>query len=427
MNILITERDDKRMKVLEALKRKEISQNDAAKTLGISTRQVRRLLKRYEADGITGIVHKSRERSSPLKMPTELRKKIANIIDTYYSDFGPTLVAEMLAERHNIIHHKEVMRRIMIAEGLWVKQRRRRKHRSWRKPSEYFGQMAQTDGSYHDWFEGRGPWCRLIKFIDDATNIILHAEFAPNESYHSYATASINYFIKWGLPESIYADKAGVFCVNNHNEDNELITQYHANLEELNIELKRAHSPQAKGRIERSFQTDQDRLVKALRLEGISDIETANSYLQNVYISKHNAKFAHPASCEGNKHRALVGIDLFDVFCTREERTVRNDWTIQYKNQIIQISNTRPAIVKPKNIITVCERLDGTLILKTRSSILEYTKITQRPPKIEEPKPLWRPQYRPAKNHPWRQHSKISQEKTGHFHCAKKEDILIVP
>lgn len=354
------------------------------------------------------------------------RKKIVSLISTHYADFGPTLISEMLQERHGITHHKEVIRRIMLQEGLWVRQHKRKKHRSWREPKKYFGEMTQADASPHDWFEGRGSRCSLLIFIDDATSAILHGEFAPSESYDAYARASINYFTKWGIPETMYTDKGGVFSVNNHNEDGALITQYQANLESLGIVLMKAHSPQAKGRVERSFETHQDRLVKLLRLEGINDIEAANAYLRDVYIPKHNAKFARAPICEGDKHRKVVVNDWFDVFCIQETRTVRNDWTIQYKNQLIQINNMRPAIVKPKDGVTVYERLDGKLRLKIRSSELEFTLINQRPIKQEEPKPLWRPS-RPAKNHPWRRWVRDDSPKRGHFHCAKKADISIVP
>ncbi len=426
MIIQLSEKECNRMRILESVIRKEISRGEAAIRIGISYRHAGRLIKRYKVNGAAGLAHKSRGRPSTRKMPDNKREEIARIIKDHYADFGPTLAAEMLSERHGINLNKEVLRRIMMQSGLWAKQRKRSKHRFWRAPKDHLGEMVQSDSSIHDWFEGRGPKCWLIKFIDDATNTILHAEFASSESYHCLSYATIHYFQQWGLPQLMYTDKGKVYRVNQNNENNEFITQYQQALQLLNVELQHAHSPQAKGRVERSFGTDQDRLVKMLRLEGISDIEAANKYLKEVYIPKHNKKFARPAAREGDMHIKLGNINPFDVFCIREQRKVRNDWTIQYSNRIIQITDSRPAIVKPRDIVTVSERLDGSIYITIRGTRLESTEVAQRPARIQEPKPIWKP-LKPSRNHPWRQYERYAGMQKGHFHCAKKEDISIVP
>lgn len=426
MIIQLSEKECNRMKILESVIRKEISQGEAAARMRVSYRHAGRLIKRYKTNGAAGLAHKNRGRPSNRKMPDNKREEIVRIIKGHYADFGPTLVAEMLSERHGINLNKEVARRIMMQAGLWIKQRKRSKHRFWRPPKERLGEMVQSDSSIHDWFEGRAPKYWLIKFIDDATNMILHAEFAASESYHCVSHATIHYFQQWGLPQLMYTDKGKVYRVNQNNENNEFITQYQYAFRLLNVGLQHAHSPQAKGRVERSFGTDQDRLVKMLRLEGISDIEAANKYLKEVYIPKHNKKFARPAAREGDMHTKLGNINLFDVFCIREQRKVRNDWTIQYNNRIIQITDNKPAIVKPRDIVTISERLDGSIYITIRGSRLESAEVSQRPARTQEPKPIWKP-FKPARNHPWRQYERYAGMQKGHFHCAKKEDISIVP
>lgn len=426
MIIQLSEKEFNRMKVLESLIRKEISREEAAVRMKISSRHVSRLVKKYAIGGVNSLVHKNRGKPSSRKMAEDKRKEIVRLIETHYNDFGPTLASEMLKERHNIAIHKEVLRRIMIEAGLWNKKRKRTKHRSWRPPKKHFGEMTQSDSSFHDWFEGRAPWCYLIRYVDDSSKTLLHAEFATSESYHSIATSTIAYFQKWGMPQQLYTDKGKVYRVNQNNENNEFITQYQEALQIVKVELIHAHSPQAKGRVERSFQTDQDRLVKYLRLANISDIEAANKYLQEVYIPLFNSKFSRPPQCQGDMHTPLGDINLFDIFCLREQRKVHNDWTIRYKNRLLQIADSMPAIVKPRDIVTVSERLDGSLRLTIRTSEIEFKEISQKLLKVEDPKYVWKP-FKPAKNHPWRQSGRAFGNEMGHFNCATKEDIFTVP
>lgn len=188
-------------------------------------------------------------------------------MQTKYEGFGPTFAAEKMVELDGILIHPETLRLLLIREKLWHKQRKRKKHRRWRKPKDFFGEMVQVDGSIHVWVEGQ-TWT-LLRFIDDATKTILWMEFAKSESWEGLARATINYFSKHGMPISLYADRGSVFKVNVNNEENEFITQYQRALNRLDIELIHAYSPQAKGRVERSFRTDQDRLVKELKLAGI--------------------------------------------------------------------------------------------------------------------------------------------------------------
>jgi transposase InsO family protein len=399
--IALNMKEIKRITVLEMLKGKEIVQSRAAVLMGISERQTARLIKKYLIGGEEALGHKNRGRPSKRQISQEVKNRALELIKEHYSDFGPVLACEMLQERHGIQLHKETIRRLMIAAQLWHPRKKRPKHRFWRQPREHFGTMQQLDGSEHAWLEGRAPRCWLIKFVDDATKEITHAEFATSESFKSVVKATIANFSKHGLPQSLYTDKGKVFRVNNHNDNDELLTQYEYALSLLNVELIHAHSPQAKGRIERSFQTDQDRLVKMMRLEKISSMEAANQYLLNVYIPKYNKLFAAQPSKPDSACRPATNINWLDIFCIREERVLRNDWTISYNNRILQISDMRPAITKPKDTISVCERIDGSIYLTIRSTILDFTEITTRPTKHPEPRPLNKSNTS-TNNNPWR-------------------------
>jgi DNA-binding transcriptional ArsR family regulator len=417
--IQLTMKEIKRGKVMEQLSRRELTTQEAAEILSITPRQVSRLLKRYQSAELAGLAHKGRGRPSEKRRPDDECLKIVELIKESYWDYGPTLAAETLEERNDIKISKESARQLMINHGIWQGRRHYQKHRSWRKPRSLFGQMVQLDGSWHDWFERRAPWAMLIRLVDDATSKVLFALFAPNESYESVATATIAYLKQYGMPDAFYTDKGGVFRVNNGNDDGESITQYEYALSMLNISLIHANSPQAKGRIERSFQTDQDRLVKMMRLDGISSIEAANKYLIEVYIPLYNRKFSRPAEIEGNAHQPLNNINLYDVFCIREERVVQSDWTIRFNNTRIQICDQRPAIVKPKDTVNVCKRLDGSLYITIRAQRLDFKIIASGLKTHKEPKPISR-RYKPATRFDVNPSGSIQTSEIGHFHFAEK-------
>jgi DNA-binding transcriptional ArsR family regulator len=417
--IQLTMKEIKKGKIMEQLSRRELTIQEAAEVLSMSPRQVSRVLKSYKKDGLAGLAHKGRGRSSGKRIPENKRLNIVALIKEFYWDYGPTLASETLEERNGIQISKEAVRKLMIEHGIWEGKRKRKKHRSWRKPRSILGQLVQLDGSWHDWFEGRAPWAMLIKFVDDATSKMLFALFAPSESYKAVVEATIAYFKKYGLPSAFYTDKGKVFRVNYGNEDDELITQYEYALSMLHVDLIHAHSPQAKGRVERGFQTDQDRLVKMMRLDGINSIEAANKYLNDVYIPLYNKKFSRPAEIEGDAHKPLNDINLYDVFCIREERKVRSDWTIKFRNTLIQICNQRPAIVKPKDIVNVCQRLDDSFYITIRSQRLDFKIIASGLEMLEEPKPLNR-RYKPAIRYDIDPFRSVQSNKIGHFHVAEK-------
>jgi transposase len=400
--ITMSDRELKRSQVLEALKRKEITQKEVAARLNLSGRQVRRIVKRYAMHGAAGLAHKSRGEPSNRKSDPILKEKVLKLIQEKYYDCGPTFTAEKLAERDNIALSVQTVRRFMFEAGLWVKKRRHKQHRYWRKRKDYRGQMVQVDCSIHPWFAGSDQFFTYIRFVDDATSELLYSQFINSESNEGVMRATMEYFELHGIPMSIYTDKGKVFKVNHHNPDGVFITQYERILESLDVELIHAHSPQAKGCVERSFSTDQDRLVKELRLAEINTIDEANKFILEYYIPNFNKKFSCPPAKPDNLHRP-ANVNLADVFCICEERQVRNDWTVQYYNRIFQLHKTQQVVIRPKDRIMVYVRLDGSIFMKTRSFFVNFTEIYEKPKRIikVEPKPYERIVYA-SKNHPWR-------------------------
>jgi len=306
----------------------------------------------------------------------------------------------------------------MIAEGLW-KQRKRKKvdYRSWRPRKEYFGQLEQFDGSYHDWFEGRYrnsngepiETC-LLAAIDDATGKITHAWFSPHEGVVPVFLFWHVYVYTLGKPLGIYLDKFSTYKINHKSalDNSELMTQFERLAQNLDIELITAHSPQAKGRIERLFQTLQDRLVKEMWLESINTPQTGNRFLKKIFIPKFNEQFAVTAAKEGNVHRPLIKLDRQNsnrIFSIQSKRTINNDFTIQFENVWYQLLELQPTTIRPKETILTEKWLNGTVHFSFRGYYLNYSVLPQRPKKqkanpaiITRHKLMWKP----GPNHPWR-------------------------
>ena len=405
MRIIMSLKESKQIGVMEKLMQAEISQGTAAELMNISGRQVRRKLARYRENGAQGLVHRSRGKPSNNKTDESTSRRIIELACNKYANYGPTFMAEKLEENEHIQIHHETLRLMLIANGLHAVRRKSRKHRKWREPKEHLGQMVQLDGSPHLWIEGCPVYWTLIKFIDDATKRT-YARFYLSESHANVVDLTIRYINKYGKPRSIYTDRGGVYKVNTHNENDDYITQYERSLNEIDIELKHANSPEAKGRIERSFKTDQDRLVKEMHLRGITTIEQANVFLENEYLPRNNARFERLPKNPVNLHVPHQGKSLEDVFTIVAQRTVTNDWTIRYKNKFLQIDSSRPAIVKPKDIITVHERLDGTLYLTIRSSSINFKEINYKPILKREGEKIVQDRiFKPGINHPWRRYS----------------------
>lgn len=405
--IMLSQQELKRLHVLRKVFEKKVKQREAAEILGISTRQIRRLAKRIKREGEAGIVHKSRGRASNRKLPEETKKMITELYRKEYGDFGPTLAAEKLLERHKLRISDETLRLWLIESGDWKAKRKKKQHRQWRERKHHYGEMVQIDGSHHDWFEGRGPECVLMGYIDDARGKVF-GRFYEYEGTIPAMQSCRRYMRKYGIPMSIYLDKhttykSPVKDPGYYGEtQKESLSQFERAMKELGVGVIHAHSPQAKGRIERLFKTFQDRVVKEMRLRGIKSIEEGNKFL-DYYLPSYNRRFAIKARERENFHRKLPkGFQLDAVLCRKTQRTVRNDFTVSHKGVLYQITESTDA-----RKVTVEERINGSLRITYKGTNLKFRGITQRPGNEPRQKQHIRSKkkYTPPAKHPWRQYN----------------------
>lgn len=406
-------REIDRLSVINRLIGKQIVAREAAEQLRLSVRHVKRLKKRLKKKGARGLVHQGRGRASNRRLSVDLLKKILALVKTTYVGFGPTLAAEKLLERNKIKVSDETLRAIMSKNNLWKPKVRKRnqQHREWRPRKDNYGALVQYDGSYHLWFEDRAPECCLLLAVDDATGCITKAWF----DYHEGILPTFGFWKAYveekGKPVAIYLDKFSTYKINHKaaQDNKELITQFQRACQDIDIKLISAHSPEGKGRVERMFETLQDRLVKELRLEGISDIATANKFLKEKYIPVFNAKFAVVPAKRTDLHRPLTATDsqqLTSAFAVHSHRVVMNDFTVRFDNQYFQLEQQQPVTVCRQDKILIEEHLDGSIKLKLRAKELRYLVLPKRPekefklkiPALATSRPTWKP---PA-DHPWR-------------------------
>jgi len=336
--VVMSERELNRVEVLAQIDDGRLTVDNGANMLGLTRRQVFRLLKRYRTDGAAAIRHRARGRAPNNRIHKARRDYALSLIEESYADFGPTLAAEMLAEHHGLKVSRETVRKWMVEAGLWLSREQRRRFHQPRLRRECFGELVQIDGSEHRWFEDRGDPCTLLVFVDDATGTLMELRFVESESTFGYFDALNGYLLKHGRPVAFYSDKHTVFRVAKPSPRMTGMTQFGRALAELNIELLCANSSQAKGRVERANRTLQDRLVKALRLAGISDMAAANAFLPG-FMERYNAKFARTPARSDNLHRALnIEPDrLAEVFCLRDKRYVTKDLTLKYDRKRIRL------------------------------------------------------------------------------------------
>jgi hypothetical protein len=350
----------------------ERTQVEAARLLNRSSRQVRRIQRRLEAEGDCGVIHRLRGRQSNNRKDNKFRRRVIETYRRNYGDFGPTLAAEKLAER-GVVVCNETLRQWLLAEGLWKRKRKRDKHRSRRRRRECFGELVQADGSHHDWVEGRGPRMVLVAMIDDATSKV-RARFYPAETTEAYMDLLGRYLRKRGRMMAMYVDRDSIFRAEDKHpyDPRPVLTQFSRALEELGIELIPAYSPQAKGRIERFFHTAQDRLVKELRLAGATTMEQANEVLDKTFGPLFNRRFTIKPTSSNNAHRPLhTSMNLKAILSIQGTRTVTNDYTIRLNNQIYQLLPPAwPGLRRGKVIIE--NRLDGSLHIRLGKRYLKY-------------------------------------------------------
>jgi len=414
--LTMTNQEIDKLKVMQNVIHRKFTWNQAGEQLDLSERQIGRLVARVRQEGNRGIIHRLRGRCSNHQIKPERLEKALRLIRAHYSDFGPTFANEKLRQKHDMILSTFILRRGMIEAGLWKPGKHKLKHRAWRSRRSCVGVLVQLDGSDHDWFEGRGPRCVLLLFIDDATSRILYAEFIPVEDTLNLLRVTRSYLLLHGRPVSFYVDKDSIYKINRQAtieeqlRDEQPLTQFTRAMKELDIEVIAAHSPQAKGRVERSFKTHQDRLVKELRLKGISTPQQANTFLWEVYLPEHNSRFPVEPANPANAHRPLLKSHrLNETLSLRSERTVLNDFTLRFQNQFFQLLLKQPIPVRPKDKILVETRLDGSTHLRFNDLYLHFKCISKRPYKPfyeghKLPQVAVHPSklYKPPKDHPWR-------------------------
>jgi transposase len=387
-------------KVLEGV----IKQVEAAEILSLSERQIRRMVNRVRREGSRGIIHRLRGRPSNRRISQKVRERVIHLYRTEYKDFGPTLASEKLLERNGIRVNDETLRLWLMEAGDWKKIRKRRRHRQWRERKHRYGEMVQMDGSHHDWFEGRGPWCVLMGYIDDATGRVF-GRFYDYEGTIPAMGSFKGYIRKYGLPLSVYLDRYKTYkstaksTLQDELSDREPLSDFERALRELGVEVVHANSPQAKGRIERLFGTFQDRLVKEMRLRRIRTIEEANIFLEE-YLPIYNRRFSVSPKERDNLHRPLGrGLDLDAILCRKTERTLRNDFTVAHNRKLYQVEDNITG-----HRVIVQDRLDGSLRLTYKNRVLRHREISERPVPEKKPLPMvrMRKAFTPPPGHPWR-------------------------
>jgi transposase len=408
--ISMTQEELNRLHVIRLVIGKRIKQGKAAKLLGLSARQVRRLVQAFKRGGAERLIHKLRGKPSNRRHPEELKRKVIELYEIKYEDFGPTLFEEQLSEREHLHVNRETLRLWLLEAKLWERQRKVNQHRKWREPKPCFGEMVQLDGSHHDWLEGRGPELVLMGYIDDATGNVF-ARFFDYEGTLPAFDSFYDYTSRYGLPQSIYLDRHGAYQSKDTLTPEEELegktrskTQFERALEELGVHVIHALSPQAKGRVERLFRTFQDRLIKEMRLEGIKTQEEANRFLAK-FLPRFNQKFRRQAKERTNLHRPIPeGLDLKRVLSIQTLHPLRNDNTIRHKGKLYQIEDPWQK-GRPKEIL-VLDPIDGKRCFMDHGRKLHSREI----PNGIKPGPngngrlfkLPRKPLVPAPDHPWR-------------------------
>ena len=416
---LITMEESRKHETICRVLKKEITQKTASSILHLTVRQIRNLTKAVKKKGIDGVIHKNKGKpSNHAPVPIEIKKTIVTLATTKYEGFGPTLLCEKLRENEKICLSKETIRKTMICGNVYQEKKQKEKHRSQRERRACRGELIQVDGSYHDWFS-TGEKCWLLCFIDDATGEVF-LKYSPAESTIELMKAIKEYILLNGCPQALYVDKDSIYKTTRAQTIEEQlkgeypITQFTRAMKELGIEVICANSPQAKGRVERSFNTLQDRLVKENRLLGITDMEAGNKHLI-TYSKEFSKRFGVIPKCQVDMHKKRPNKRELDrILSIQTKRKLSKDFTIKYKNRTYQILKEQNVIVLTRNSVIMEERLDGSLYIKYKDTYLKYVDITdtirlkqhyaeEEINVVEEVKTMNRKEISNVKSlHPWR-------------------------
>jgi len=383
-------RERDRLKVLHEVRKRHITQKQAGVELGISVRWVRTLVKRLRREGDSALRHRRRGRPSNRKTPEGVKRRVLELFRQkqqakLWHDYGPTLAAEELAEDHGIRVNRETLRQWLMEAKLW-RARRSRIERAhlWRARRARYGELVQWDTSEHNWLEGRGEKLYLISMIDDATSQ-LTAQFVRHDSTAENLEQLRRYVEQHGRPVAVYTDKASWFqiaprAIHHRDAPQQQLSQIGRALQELNMEWIAAHSPQAKGRIERSFKTAQDRLVKGLRRVGAKDRETANADLEQGFMPLWNERFRCPPQLAGDAHRAVPkGMNLDSVLSIRESRTVSADYTVRWQGVIYRVEREQVRVGMRGARVQLEQWRDGSRWMRWRNRTLALAPCESTP------------------------------------------------
>jgi transposase len=434
----MSSRELKRLGVLARVEKEALNLVNAAEILGVSYRQAKRIWRRYQEEGAEGLQHRSVGRESGRHKPKKFRLKVLRLVRQKYSGeigerFGPTLAAEHLESEDGMSVHPETLRRWMLAEGLWSRMRKRRTHRKRREPRAHFGELVQMDGSFHEWYEQRGPKGCLMNLVDDATATTL-AVMGVEETIWTAVGVLRGWIEQYGVPVALYTDWKTVY-VKEATEQQLLrgevsVTQFGRMCKQLGIRIIAANSPQAKGRVERNHGTHQDRLVKKLRRKKIRAHESANEYLKSEYLPDHNRRFARvAASPEDYHHKTPNRAALDEVFRLETERVIGNDWVVRYENRFLQVNRQGNHGAPAKGKVAVCEWQDGRVEIRYRGQKVDWEEIAERPQRAETEAAhkvvIPYGGTPPAASHPWKQRYDRMPEQSLAKHQIRGAEIVM--
>lgn len=368
-----------RLHMIKKAEEKLITQKKAAEILNISERQFRRLIAKFRKKGPSGIIHALRGKPSKRKFAPDF---IDNIVKTYekqFTSYGPTYFSEKLAEEFNIIISKESVRKILISNSLWSPKKRKVEHRSKRERKHHPGELVQFDGSVHQWFPGKEGYCALMLYIDDATSRVF-ARFYPYEGTLPAMDSFRRYISLYGIPSALYTDRHSTYKnLNKKPSIEEQLngispqTQFSRALRELSVSIIYAYSPQAKGRVERTFKTFQDRLVKELHRHNITSIKEANAFLSR-YLKEHNKRFSVKPISPIDFHRPSLPLHMLKkALCKKTERSIGKDFTIMYNRRIFQL---KQSTVMKKALVE--EHTNGSIIIRINNKSVPFSDVTHK-------------------------------------------------
>jgi transposase len=412
MDLLTMSKEEmSRLEVMERLVEKRMGQRLAAEVIGVSVRQVKRLLRAYRREGAAGLVSQQRGKPSHHQLDGETERAVIDLLKGRYADFGPTLAHEKIEELEGMKISLGSVRKIMIAEGIWKAKRVRKEEvHQMRERRACYGELEQMDGTDHDWFEGRSERCTLLVMIDDATGQLGALSFVPEESFFGYCELLKQYLGAHGRPAGLYTDKHSIFRINIPNMGSgDNLTQFGLAMQSLEIPILCANTPQAKGRVERANQTLQDRLVKEMRLRGINDSQQGNAYLPEFMVD-FNTRFAVQPRSSLNAHRPLQAHHNLDqILAWQESRLVTKNLTVQFKNVVYQIQTDRPAYAMHNIRVTICQGVHGKIAILYKDTLLDFTVFQKqaRQSEVVTAKQVDRVlinqsmAHTPSPNHPW--------------------------